>query len=652
MIRSLSLVIILILFGTSLIAQQAVKLKVQLDKASESISPYMWGVFFEDINLSADGGIYAELIKNRSFEFPNPFMGWHQIEDHPENTFSIIRNNKGSKKSRVLKVHKSNDFKCAIQNEGFRGMGIKAGEDYEFSLIYRNASPQLKLKIELLNQQDKVVANTVLNLSANKDWQESAAILTVSETSTNGKLNVRFLGTGDVEVDMISLFPTDTWKGRRKGLRKDMVEILAALKPDFIRFPGGCIVEGMDLSNRFQWKNTIGPINKRKLIMNRWNVEFSNRLTPDYFQSFGMGFYEYFLLCADLGAEPVPILNCGMACQFNSGELASMEDLDEYIQDAIDLIEFANGDTSTYWGKIRSEMGHPKPFNLKMLGIGNENWGPQYIERLQAFQKALNSSHPEIQLIASGGPDPDGARFDYLNKELRKMKLDIIDEHFYRPPSWFYENSNRYDKYDRNGPKIFAGEYASHTSAPNGPNRNTWEAALSEAAFLTGLERNGDIVTMSSYAPLFAHVSAWQWSPNLIWFDNMQVYGSPSYYVQQLFSLNKGCYIVPVALKGMGKQNGLYASSVYDDKQQKLIVKVVNSTDSKIDLNFDLQSQKPIHRIATKTILTHKDLSATNSIAQPQEVYPQTTKYKFNEENLLDSLHPYSLTVYEFSIEK
>src|SRR5690606_12813576 len=321
-----------------------------------------------------------------------------------------------------------------------------------------------------------------------------------SETSAKGKLNVWIEGKGTSSFDMISLFPKETWKNRPKGLRKDMVQLLADMKPGFLRFPGGCIVEGRDLATRFQWKKTVGPIEQRELIINRWNTEFKHRLTPDYFQTFGLGFYEYFQLAEDIGAEPVPILNCGMACQFNTGEVAPMDELEPYIQDALDLIEFANGSTATTWGKLRAEMGHPEPFHLKMLGVGNENWGPQYIERLEAFKKVLKEKHPEIDIIASSGTDPEGERFAYLDGELRSMGIDIIDEHYYRPPAWFLSSAARYDDYDRSGPKVFAGEYASHTTRPNGPGRSTWEAALSEAAFLTGLERNADVVTMASYA--------------------------------------------------------------------------------------------------------------------------------------------------------
>ena len=328
-----------------------------------------------------------------------------------------------------------------------------------------------------------------------------------------------------------------------------MVQTLADLKPGFLRFPGGCIVEGSELDQRYQWKNTIGPIEDRKLLINRWNYEFLHRPTPDYFQTFGLGFFEFFQLCEDIGAEPLPILNCGMACQFNSGELVPLEQLDPFIQDALDLIEFANGPATSLWGAKRAALGHPQPFNLKMLGVGNEQWGAQYIERYARFAKVLKEKHPEILLVSDAGPSPADDRFNFLWPKLRELKADIVDEHCYANPIWFLANTHRYDNYDRNGPKVFMGEYAAQSVAMVSPkNRNNLECALAEAAYMTGLERNADVVRMASYAPLFAHVDAWQWTPNLIWCDNLRVYGTPNYYVQQLFSRNRGDVVLPVDL--------------------------------------------------------------------------------------------------------
>ncbi len=643
----------LMVSSTPLFAQSPVNFKVDLDRPSGKMSSDMWGVFFEDINMGADGGIYAELVKNRSFEFDESWMGWKKLTKEPEGTFLIVNNSKRKGNPRSLKVHNPKGIQLGLQNEGFRGMGVKKGEQYEFSLLFKQASAGMRIRVDVLNEQDKVIGTSSLTLSNGSDWQSGSSKFTVSETVAKGKLNVWIEGSGDAELDMISLFPTETWKNRPKGLRKDMVQMLADMKPGFIRFPGGCIVEGRDLASRFQWKKTVGPIEERELIINRWNTEFKHRPAPDYFQTFGLGFYEYFLMAEDIGAKAVPILNCGMACQFNTGELVPMDELDTYIQDALDLIEFANGPVTTTWGKLRSDMGHPAPFNLEMLGVGNENWGPQYVERLAAFKKVLNDKHPEIAIIASSGTDPDGERFAYLDEQLRDMKIDIIDEHYYRPPSWFLSSVSRYDDYDRKGPKVFAGEYASHTTRPNGPGRSTWEAALSEAAFLTGLERNADVVQMASYAPLFGHVDGWQWSPDLIWVDNLQAYGTPSYQVQKLYSTHTGTDIIPLQWNGkaVAGQDSLFASAVYDSKAKELIIKLVNYNNKPVQANFEINSQKKLKPAAVKTTLANPDLSITTSFEEPLKIQPKVEEVKYNGKKISDTFAPYSLTVIKLPVQ-
>jgi alpha-L-arabinofuranosidase len=332
-------------------------------------------------------------------------------------------------------------------------------------------------------------------------------------------------------------------------LRSDLVEKLSDLKPAFLRFPGGCIVEGSQIDRRYQWKTTIGEQAERKLIINRWNYEFAHRPTPDYFQSFGVGFFEFFQLAEDLGAEPLPILNCGMACQFNTSELVPLDELGPYIQDALDLIEFANGPVTSPWGAKRAAMGHPETFGMKLLGVGNEQWDQQYFDRYALFAKVLKEKHPEIQLISGAGPFPNDAHFKFAWPLLRGLEADIVDEHCYAMPDWFLRSATRYDDYDRNGPKVFMGEYAAQSIDICSPdNRNNLRCALAEAAFMTGLERNSDVVVMSSYAPLFGHEEAWQWRPNLIWFDNLASCATPNYYVQQLFSQNRGDVVLPVEL--------------------------------------------------------------------------------------------------------
>jgi alpha-L-arabinofuranosidase len=615
------------------------------------ISPAMWGVFFEDINMGADGGIYAELVKNRSFEFFKPLMGWTVNGTKVKEGDMLILNRTPAHTSnpRFLRSTVTNAAQgdAGLLNEGFRGMGIKQGLRYDFSVLYRQQQPGVRLHAQLLNSSGKVIGDTVLVPSRqDTGWHKQSLSFHATETEPKAKLQLWLEGSGTIDLDMISLFPGDTWKNRPGGMRADMIQLLADLKPGFIRFPGGCIVEGFDLSQRYQWKRTIGPIEERQLIINRWNFEFAHRPTPDYFQTFGLGFFEYFQLAEDLGAEPLPILNCGMACQFNSAELVPLEELDPYIQDALDLIEFANGDVNTKWGKVRANMGHPAPFNLKLLGVGNENWGPQYIERLKLFTKAIKEKYPDIRLVNSAGTDPSGDRFDYLNKELRDMHADIIDEHYYRPPQWFMQNARRYDNYPRNGSKIFAGEYAAQSDkVVSIHNKNNWLTALSEAAFMTGLERNADVVTMASYAPLFAHADGWQWTPDLIWVDNLRSFGTPNYYVQQLFSLNKGTAIVPARMHNdvIAGQDSLYASATLDEKSNELIIKLVNVSGKPQTCTVELDA-KPAAQ-AKLTVLQSDDANGMNSFEQPARVSPESRDIKVPGKRFRLEAAPWSLSV-------
>ena len=608
-------------------AQQTPVIKVNVAQPVAEIQPTMWGVFFEDINLGADGGIYAELVKNRSFEFFKPLMGW-QIGGSKRMEGDIMVMNRQEKQSanpRFMRVSAS-DSDLSITNEGFRGMGIKSGLRYDFSVMYRAGLGKVSIHAELLNAEGKVIGSAVLIPEKNdNEWHKQSVSFKSSATEEKGKLRLRFEGTGTVDLDMISLFPEDTWKGRPGGMRADMIQKLADLKPGFIRFPGGCIVEGYDLDQRFQWKKTIGPVEDRQLIINRWNFEFAHRPTPDYFQTFGLGFFEYFQISEDIGAEPLPILNCGMACQFNTAELVPMDQLDPYVQDALDLIEFANGDITTKWGKVRADMGHPKPFDLKFLGVGNENWGPQYIERLAVFKKAINARYPEIKLVCSSGTDPNGERFDFLNGKLREMKVDLIDEHYYRRPEWFLQNASRYDNYPRNGSKVFAGEWAAQSDKMvSVDNKNNWLCALTEAAFMTGLERNAAVVNMSSYAPLFAHAEGWQWTPDLIWVDNLRVYGTPNYYVQKLYSTNKGTNVLSMTQNNepLAGKDSLYATAAWDKTSNEIILKIVNVSDQTHMSTVQLDGVKKLDPNGKAFLLKNKNLDAVNSFENATNVSP------------------------------
>ena len=388
----------------------------------------------------------------------------------------------------------------------------------------------------------------------------------------------------------------------------------------------------------------------RPLIINRWNFEFAHRPAPDYYQTFGLGFFEYFQIAEDIGAEPLPILNCGMACQFNSAEMVQLDELDPYVQDALDLIEFANGTATSKWGSVRAKMGHPAPFNLKMMGVGNENWGPQYIDRLKIFQKAIKDRYPDFKLVCSSGTDPSGERFDYLNNELRSMKANFIDEHFYRKADWFLDNAKRYDNYDRNSiSKVFAGEYAGqsdHTVSVD--NKNNWRTAIAEAAFLTGLERNADIVNMASYAPLFAHIDGWQWTPNLIWVDNLRSYGTANYQVQKMYATNKGTQVVPMLYKNNAPatgQDSLYASATRDKNTNELIIKIVNTLGKTQTAEVKLEGQQKANDKARLIVLKSDDLEAVNSLDNPSVIMPIETTVDVKGKAINLTLPPYSFSV-------
>ncbi|GAA4305317.1 alpha-L-arabinofuranosidase C-terminal domain-containing protein [Aestuariibaculum suncheonense] len=632
-------------------------LEVDINNKIAGIQPTMYGVFFEDINFAADGGLYAEMIKNRSFEFTvDPFLGWDQpnSDKHSFNKNSgigsIVKYADNTGNTNFIRVKVNDDKGYELINEGFRGMGIKEGESYNLYFSAAKHSGNIsKINVEFIGENNTVLGETSVDITST-DWTDYTAQILATNTLAKAKLKFTFEGTGEIDLDMISLFPVDTWKGREKGLRKDLVQLLYDLDPGFLRFPGGCIVEGRTLARRYQWKKTVGPIENREVLVNRWNTEFNHRLTPDYYQSFGLGFFEYFQLSEDLGAEPLPILSCGMACQFNSGELVPMDELDPYIQDAIDLIEFANGAIDTPWGKLRNEMGHPKPFNLKYIGVGNEQWGPDYIERYKVFEQAIKAQYPEMIIVSGSGPFPDGDYFEYGMEELKKLNAEIIDEHYYCSPEWFRENATRYDSYDRNGPKIFAGEYAAQSVAIASPeNRNNWECAFSEAAFMTGLERNAEVVNLTSYAPLMAHEEGWQWTPDMIWFNNLQSYGTANYQVQKLFSTNRGTDLISVTNNGkaLTGQNELYASAVTDSGTNEVIVKVVNTSNQSQEVAINLKGEK-VYKKGELIVLKSENLEDENSFENPDKIVPVTAEIQNKSGRIQLDLQPYSVSVIKF----
>ncbi|MBP3668588.1 MAG: carbohydrate binding domain-containing protein [Bacteroides sp.] len=642
--------------GMALNAQNAHQMVVQTNKIGAEIQPTMYGLFFEDINYGADGGLYAEMIKNRSFEFPQSFMGWTTfgnvklMHDGPfeRNPHYVRLGDPGH-------AHK----RTGIENEGFFGVSVKKDADYRFSVWARGENQKIRIEIIDNSSMGETQVLVAKNLEINsKDWKQYEVILKAPVTEAKAHLRIFLASPGTVDLEHVSLFPVDTWKGRKNGLRKDLVEALRDIKPGVFRFPGGCIVEGTDLETRYNWKNTVGPVENRPLNENRWHYTFPHRFFPDYFQTYGLGFYEFFLLSEEIGAEPLPVLSCGLACQFqNESEEAHVKvcDLGSYIQDALDLIEFANGDVNTKWGKLRAEMGHPEPFNLKFIGIGNEQWGPEYPEHLKPFVEAIRKAYPDMNIIGSSGPNSEGEQFDYLWPEMAKLKVDLVDEHFYRPEKWFLAEGMRYDKYDRKGPKVFAGEYACHGK---GKKWNHFNAALLEAAFMTNIERNADIVHMATYAPLFAHVEGWQWRPDMIWFDNLKSVRTCSYYVQQLYSHNKGTNVVPLTMDkkpvgGQEGQDGLFASAVWDNDTKEYIVKVINTSDKAQPVTLDFKGLKKKNKLTNgKCITFHSDnLDADNTVDNPNVVLPKESKVSIEGTVFNTEVGAKTFAIYKFTKE-
>ena len=649
------LLAVLALAAGSALQAQTNELVIQAGKPGAEIQPTMYGLFFEDINYAADGGLYAELVKNRSFEFPQHFMGWKTFgkvslkDDGP-----FERNPHYVRLAYAGHPHKQ----TGLDNEGFFGIGIKKGAEYRFSVWARVAEGETpaKIRVELadtksMNEQQAFVAADVTVDS--KEWKKYQVILKPEVTNPKAILRIFLASRQTVDLEHISLFPVDTWQGHENGLRKDLVQALADIKPGVFRFPGGCIVEGTDIASRYDWKKSVGMVENRPLNENRWQYTFPHRFFPDYYQSYGLGFYEFFQLSEEIGAEPLPVLSCGLACQFQNPNMDAhvpLCDLESYIQDALDLIEFANGAVDTPWGKVRADMGHPAPFNLKFIGIGNEQWGKEYPEHLEPFVKAIRKKYPDIKIVGSSGPDSEGEQFDYLWPEMKRLKADLVDEHFYRPEAWFLSQGARYDNYDRKGPKVFAGEYACHGK---GKKWNHFHASLLEAAFMTGLERNADIVHMATYAPLFAHVEGWQWRPDMIWFDNLNSVCTVSYYVQQLFATHKGTNVLSLTMNkkpvtGAEGQNGLFASAVCDKNKNEIIVKVVNTSGKKqsLSLIFNGLKKKEVLSGARCIKLSSTGMDKDNTIENPLAIIPQETSLDVNGHTLNVDLEPVTFAVY------
>ena len=580
---------------------------------TKEISDLLMGIFFEDINYSADGGLYAELIQNRDFEYdPSDREGdknWnstHSWKLEGENaTFTISTSDPIHPNNPHYAVLKTNQPGAALTNTGFDGIALKAGEKYDFSLFARipEGSKSGKLLVRLVDADGTVQGETTVTVSS-RSWKTYKAVLT-AKASADTRLELRPQSAGEIELDMISLFPQNTFKGRKNGLRPDLAQTLADMHPRFVRFPGGCVAHGDGLKNIYQWKNTIGPLEARKPARNLWG----------YHQSMGLGYYEYFQFCEDIGAEPLPVLAAGVPCQNSAchGDLRGgqqggipMSEMGAYIQDILDLIEWANGDArKTKWGKIRAESGHPKPFNLKYIGIGNEDLITDvFEERFTMIYLAIKEKYPEMIVVGTVGPFNEGT--DYVEgwKLADKLGVPMVDEHYYQSPGWFLYNQDFYDKYDRSKKtKVYLGEYATHISG----RRANMETALTEALYLAALERNGDVVHMTSYAPLLAKDGRTQWNPDLIYFNNREVRPTTGYYVQKLYGQHAGDHYIPsqVNLDNQDSRVKLRVGSsiVRDSKTGDVIVKLVNLLPVSIETDVRLPGMDGIQSSATRTVL-------------------------------------------------
>ena len=604
------------------------------------IQPTMYGIFFEDINFAADGGLYAELLKNRSFEFtPDHLMGWQafgRVEVRDDGPFP-----RNPHYVRLSSMH-HRDMWTGLQNEGFFGIGLHKDVDYRFSVWARvpdGGTSRLWIQFVDQNTMDEhqEFANADLTIQGS-EWKKYTVTLRSPRTIDHAQLRLflvddhRRSGSVTTDLEHVSLFPVDTWQGHENGLRRDVAQALYDLHPGVFRFPGGCIVEGTTLQQRYQWKNSVGPVEDRPINKNRWENTFTYRYYAAYFQSYGLGFYEYFLLAEEIGAEPLPVLSVGLACQFQNDDEAAhapatKEGLQSFIDDCNDLIEFANGDTTTTWGALRAQMGHPAPFGLKFLAIGNEQWEQPYYDRLAIIAPEVRRLHPEIKLIGTSGPNAEDDKFRHGWDAMRRLGADLVDEHYYRDINWFRNSMDRYDNYDRKGPRVFAGEWACHD---RGHKYNHAGASIYEAAFMTNLERNADIVHMATYAPLFAHVDGWQWRPDLIWYDNLHTARTASYYVQQLYMNNRGTHVLPTTLSQPtpNGEDGLFASAVLDKDENHIIVKLINTSDQPRQCQLLFKGQKSADNTPRSATVTTLDLStyeAENTPGQPEQVSPVTT---------------------------
>lgn len=592
-------------------------------KALKPISKDLFGVFFEDLSYSADGGLYAELIQNRSFEYSpddnkkwNPLSFWDYTTDgHGYGKIAVESAQPIASVNPhyiVLDIDDPGTEGVGITNSGFDGIALHSGENYDFSVYIKLiAGSRVPVKVELRGKKG-ISYGQFSFTTAGKVWTKYTGSIKALADADSAKLTVVALAKSKIAIDEVSLFPRNTFRGEKNGLRADLAQAIANLKPKFMRFPGGCLVHGDGLDNMYRWKNTIGPVELRSQQRNIWN----------YHQSYGLGFFEYFRFCEDIGAKPLPVVAAAVSCQNSGGvrgtgqKALPLVDMKSYIQDILDLIEYANGPVTSKYGAKRAAAGHPKPFNLQYIGIGNEDkQTDDFRDRFKSIYDVVRAKYPDITIVGTVGPFPSGEDYDLGWKFADKLNVPVVDEHFYQKPAWFLNNNNRYDGFRRSKSKVYIGEYASWG--------NNLINALSEAAFMTGIERNGDIVKMASYAPLLANLSHISWNPDLIYFNNKTLFLTANYFVQQMFSANQGDLylsdVIKFGLPAAQTDSTLAASCVKDSGTGDIILKIVNAGDKEANTIIDLAGLKIQQGSASLELLKGAP-SDKNSISNPDAV--------------------------------
>ncbi len=626
------------------------EIRVRNDRGVD-IKQDMIGLFFEDINYAADGGLYAEMLENRGFEFLEAYgdakdyyvkydgeYGWSPYPEAAAVCMEAVMGSPHTEANPHYMRIKTTEDGAGICNQAYDGIYLEEGEKYHVYFWARPVQAEGKLQIRVV-KDGKTYAYGEIDIAAGTEetynfYRRYDLDIVAEETIEKAQFIFALEQPGTVELDFISMIPASAVEG---VFRRDLYEKLADLKPGFVRFPGGCIVEGNTLDNRYRYKDSLKPVWERKNNWNRWAVHCNNRENnwcgpySHYNQSLGLGYYEYFLLCEKIGAKAIPVMNVGFACQYQSEEMVAIGSRrwQEFVQDALDLIEFANGGTDTYWGSVRAQMGHPDSFNLTMLGIGNEQWQTRkadFFERYVIFEQEIHKTYPKMKLIGSAGPDITSERYEAAWKFYNEHKeqenfVYAVDEHYYVKPQWLYDHVDFYDEYDRTI-KVFSGEYAAHpTDGMNMPQANTLEGALSEAAFLTGVERNADVVVLASYAPLFARTGYAQWSPDMIWFDGKTSYGTPSYYVQQMYANNMGdVTLVTAGEEKEAWKEKLYYSLSYKENTHEIILKIVNANPIEKTIRPDMAGWVLEDAYGQMEILAGEDIHACNSIENPENV--------------------------------